>query len=139
MQAWSPEDCCKTCKVIFTEAYLELSWTYMMELFSLQLNHILKTYLIGRIAFRLHFLRNSVFRQKKKNLQLWQLLEKKPSVNNRTIFLFKIRNYAMEWRHQQRFLKLASVKSIETATLFSFVIISNIMVKTFFQEQRGFI
>ena len=45
----------------------------------------------------------------------------------------------MEWRHQQRFLKLASVKSIETATLFSFVIISNIMVKTFFQEQRGFI
>ena len=34
------------------------------------------------------------------------------------------------------FLKLALVKSIETATLFSFVIIPNIMVKTVFQEQQ---
>ena len=40
----------------------------------------------------------------------------------------------MECRHQYRFLKLASVKSIKTAALFSFVIISNIMVKTFFSR-----
>ena len=47
----------------------------------------------------------------------------------------KLRNGS---RHQ-RFLKLESVKSIKTAALFSFVIILNIMVKTFFQEQRCFI
>ena len=35
----------------------------------------------------------------------------------------------MECRHQQGFLKLASVKSIKTVALFSFVIILNIMVK----------
>ena len=44
-------------------------------------------------------------------------------------FFFKIRNYAMECRQQQGFLKLASVKSIKTVALFSFVIILNIMVK----------
>ena len=32
---------------MFTEAYLEPSQTSMMELFSLWLNHILKTYSIG--------------------------------------------------------------------------------------------
>ena len=34
------------CKVMLTEAYLEPSWTSMMELFSRWLSHILKTYLI---------------------------------------------------------------------------------------------
>ena len=42
----------------------------------------------------------------------------------------KLRNGS---RHQ-RFLKLESVKNIKTAA-FSFVIILNIMVKTFFQKQ----
>ena len=30
------------CKIMFTKAYLELSKTYMKELFPLRLNHILK-------------------------------------------------------------------------------------------------
>ena len=34
------------CKVMLTEVYLKPSWTSMMELFSLRLSHILKTYLI---------------------------------------------------------------------------------------------
>ena len=34
------------CKIMLTEAYLEPSWTSTMELLSLQLSHILKTYLI---------------------------------------------------------------------------------------------
>ena len=34
------------CKVMLTEAYLEPSQTYTMELFSLQLSHILKKNLI---------------------------------------------------------------------------------------------
>ena len=52
-------------------------------------------------------------------------------------FFFKIWNYAMEWCHQQRmFFKLASVKSVKTAALFSFFIISNIMVKTFIESER---
>ena len=58
---------------MLTEAYLEPSWTSTMELFSLQLSHILKTYLI-RIALKFHFLHNSPFREK--NLQLWKLREK---------------------------------------------------------------
>ena len=33
-------------KVMFTEGYLELSRTYTVELFSLGVNHILKTYLV---------------------------------------------------------------------------------------------
>ena len=44
----------------------------------------------------------------------------------------------MECCHQKRFLKLASVKSIKTAALFSFVIISNIIVKTFFSRTTVF-
>ena len=35
--------------------------------------------------------------------------------------------------------KLTCVKSVKTAALFSFFIISNIMVKTFFQEKQCFI
>ena len=68
---------------MLTEAYLEPSRTSMMELFSLQLSHILKTYLI-RIALKFHFLHNSPFREK--NLQLWKLREKKSFVNNGTFF-----------------------------------------------------
>ena len=34
------------CKVMLTEVYLKPSWTSTMELFSLRLSHILKTYLI---------------------------------------------------------------------------------------------
>ena len=45
----------------------------------------------------------------------------------------------MECRHQYGFLKLTWVKSIKTAALFPFVIILNIMIKTFFQEQQCFI
>ena len=46
---------------MLTEACLEPGRTSTMELFSLQLSHILKTY---SIAFKLHFLHNSSFRQK---------------------------------------------------------------------------
>ena len=45
----------------------------------------------------------------------------------------------MEWHHHKKmnkgFIKLASVKSLKTAWLFIVFIFSNIMVKTFFQEQ----
>ena len=34
----------KPCKVMFTKAYLEISQTSTMELFLLQLSHILKTF-----------------------------------------------------------------------------------------------
>ena len=40
---------------------------------------------------------------------------RKPFVNNRAYFCFEIRNYAMEWRHQKRFFKLASIKNVKTA------------------------
>ena len=33
-------------------------------------------------------------------------------------FIFEIQNYAMEWRHQQRFFKLASNESVKTACVF---------------------
>ena len=48
-------------EVMLTEACLEPGRTSTMELFSLQLSNILKTY---SIAFKLHFLHNSSFRQK---------------------------------------------------------------------------
>ena len=54
---------------MFTEAYLEPSHTSAMELFSLWLNHILKTYLIRSNALRFHFLHNSLFREKTYNCE----------------------------------------------------------------------
>ena len=48
-------------EVMLTKAHLEPGRTSTMKLFALQLSHILKTYLI---AFKLHFLTNSSFRQK---------------------------------------------------------------------------
>ena len=79
---------------MFTEAYLEPSRTYMMELFSLQLNHILKTKLNSiKLPLGCILLHNSVFREK--NLQLWKLLEKKPFANNKTIFFSKFET--MQW------------------------------------------
>ena len=68
-------------------------------------------------------------------------------VNKRTIFFqnLKLRNgMASSQKNEQRFFKLASVKSVKTACvcivcccycfLFFFFIISNIMVKTFFKN-----
>ena len=50
------------------------------------------------IAFRYHFLHNSFFREKVCNCG--RKSRRKSLVNNRTIFIFEIRNYIMKWRHQ---------------------------------------
>ena len=51
---------------MFTGAYLEPSRTSMMELFSLQLNHILKTKLNSiKLPLGCILLHNSVFHEKK--------------------------------------------------------------------------
>ena len=77
--------------------------------------------------------------------------KKKSFVNNGTIFFFEIRNYSINvfeitsvrvLLNKEGLLKLASNKSVKTACIcivFFFFIISNIMVKTFFQEERCFI
>ena len=58
------------CKVMLTEAYLEPSRTSMMELFSLRLSHILKTYLsklpLGSIFYTIHY-----FVKKPTTLKTW--------------------------------------------------------------------
>ena len=83
-------------KVMFTEGYLELSQTYTVELFSLGVNHILKTY-FNRIAFRFQFLHNSPFREKTYNSDNFR---EKSLLLTIEQFFFKIRNCAREWRHQ---------------------------------------
>ena len=77
--------------------------------------------------------------------------KKKSFVNNGTIFFFEIRNYSINvfeitsvrvLLNKEGLLKLASNKSVKTACIcivVFFFIISNIMVKTFFQEERCFI
>ena len=83
-------------KVMFTEGYLELSQTYTVELFSLGVNHILKTY-FNRIAFRFQFLHNSPFREKTYNSENFG---EKSLLLTIEQFFFKIRNCGREWRHQ---------------------------------------
>ena len=83
-------------KVMFTEGYLELSQTYTVELFSLGVNHILKTY-FNRIAFRFQFLHNSPFREKTYNSDNFR---EKSLLLTIEQFFFKIRNCGREWRHQ---------------------------------------
>ena len=82
-------------EVMLTEAYLEPGRTSTMKLFALQLSHILKTYLI---AFKLHFLTNSSFRQKTCNPENFGRKSLRKSQWN--IFFFEIQNYANQWRHQ---------------------------------------
>ena len=83
---------------MLTEAYLKPSRTSTMELFSLWLSQILKTYLIrSNCFFRFHFLHSSPFREKTYNLENFG---RKSLVNNATFFSPEIRNDAMEWRHQ---------------------------------------
>ena len=96
---------------MLTEAYLEPSRTSMMELFSLQLCHILKMYLVWSNCLRFHFLHNWPFREK---LTTLKTLGEKVFCQHGTFFS-EIWNYAMAWCHQlRRFLKLASVKSVKT-------------------------
>ena len=83
---------------MLTEAYLEPSRTSTMELFSLRLNHILKSTLYDQIAFRFHFLHNVPFWQKACNCENFG--RKSCLLTIEQFFFFKIRNYAMEWRHQ---------------------------------------
>ena len=71
---------------MFTEAYLEPSRTSTMELFSLRLSHIFKTYLIWSNCLKFHFSHNSISREKTYN---WKLREKKSFVNNGTFFFSK--------------------------------------------------
>ena len=136
LQTWTPEDYCKTYllhallrfyfslgkilknfinlpwtinfyellknvkwKAMFTKGYLQLSRISTMELFSLWLNQNFENVL--------HFLHNSPFRENGCNCENFG----RSLINNRTIFIFEIRNYAMKWHHQWRFFKLASVKS----------------------------
>ena len=81
---------------MFTEAYLEASRTSTMELFSLRLNHILKTY-----SIRSNCLLGSIFyttREKTYNCENFG--RKSLLLTIELLFFFEIRNYAMEWRHQ---------------------------------------
>ena len=77
---------------MLTEAYLEPSRTSTMELFSLRLSHILKTYSIGSNCLKVPFFTHLTLSWK--NLQLWKLWEKKSFVNNGSFFFrnSKLRN-----------------------------------------------
>ena len=59
----------KPCKVMFTKAYLEISQTSTMELFLLQLSHILKTffYLFFFVFFKNSKLCNGMSSSQKNN------------------------------------------------------------------------
>ena len=74
-------------QVMFTKRYFEQSQTSTMELFSLQLNHILKMYLIQSIDFRFHFLHNLPFCEKAYNCENFS---RKSLLLTREQFFFKI-------------------------------------------------
>ena len=97
-----------------------------MELFSLWLNNTLKTY-----SVRSNCLLGSIFYTTHEKIYNCENFWRKSLLLTIERSFFEIRNYAMDWRHQQRrIFKFASVKSIKTAA-FSFVFISNIVVKTY--------
>ena len=80
---------------MFTEAYLEPGWTSTIELFSLQLNHILKTY-----SLRSNCLLGSTFYTTHEKTYNCENFGRKSLLLTIEQFFFEIRNYAMEWCHQ---------------------------------------
>ena len=80
---------------MFTEAYLEPSRTSTMELFSLRLNHILKTY-----SVRSNCLLGSIFYTTREKTYNCENFGRKSLLLTIEHFFFKIQNYAMEWHHQ---------------------------------------
>ena len=78
---------------MLTETYLEPSQTSTMELFSLQLSHILKMHLYDSIELPL----SSIF------YTTHPFVKKTYNSENLTMehfFFFEIQNYTMEWHHQ---------------------------------------
>ena len=103
---------------MFIEAYLEPSRTSTMELFFTSVKLYFKNVLNSiELPYGSIFYTTHIFG---KNLQPWKLREKSLLLTIEQFF-FETWNYTMEWRHQwRRFFKLASVKSVKTAALFSF-------------------
>ena len=80
---------------MFIEAYLEASRTSTMELFSLRLNHVLKTY-----SIRSNRLLGSIFYTTHEKTYNYENFGRKSLLLTIEHLFLEIRNYAMEWRHQ---------------------------------------
>ena len=97
---------------MLTEAYLKPSRTSTMELFSLWLSQILKTYLIrSNCFFRFHFLHSSPFREKTYNLENFEITQWNGVINKaalswkfghccflRDFFDARCSNYELFWK-----------------------------------------
>ena len=81
---------------MFTEAYLEPSRTSTMELFSLWLKNILKTYSIRSNCL----LGSIIYKTREKTYNCENFRRKSLLLIIEEFFFFEIRNYTMEWRHQ---------------------------------------